>query len=105
MNRLYVVESTYTVTGTMADHRLRLPAGQIGTFLVLVAQRLRLIIELRTEKSVALPNNLTLGEFPEIAHKWVMPLATDLDAGVSLVVVGQRQPAWVHALAHAINEI
>ena len=41
MNRLYVVESTYTVTGTMADHRLRLPASQIGGFLVAVASELK----------------------------------------------------------------
>jgi hypothetical protein len=40
MNRLYVVESTYTVTGTMADHRLRLPAGQIGAFLAAIAQEI-----------------------------------------------------------------
>ena len=32
MNRLYVVENRYTVTGGMADHRLRLPASQIGAF-------------------------------------------------------------------------
>src|SRR5207247_2531880 len=30
MNRLYAVENRFTVTGGMADHRLRLPASQIG---------------------------------------------------------------------------
>ncbi len=34
MNRLYIVESTYTVAGTMADHRYRLAASQIGDYLV-----------------------------------------------------------------------
>ncbi len=29
MNRLYVVENRFTLTGAMADHRLRLPASQI----------------------------------------------------------------------------
>ena len=32
MNRLYVVENRYTVTGGIADHRLRVPASQIGAF-------------------------------------------------------------------------
>ncbi|MEO6739207.1 MAG: TAT-variant-translocated molybdopterin oxidoreductase, partial [Chthoniobacteraceae bacterium] len=30
MNRLYVVENRYTVTGGMADHRLRVQAGKVG---------------------------------------------------------------------------
>ena len=29
MNRLYVVENRFTLTGAMADHRLRCPASQI----------------------------------------------------------------------------
>ena len=41
MNRLYVVESTYTVTGTMADHRLRLSAAQIGALLVAIAREMK----------------------------------------------------------------
>ena len=32
MNRLYVVENRYTLTGAMADHRLRCPASQIPAF-------------------------------------------------------------------------
>ncbi len=32
MNRLYVVENRYTLTGAMADHRLRVPASQIPAF-------------------------------------------------------------------------
>ncbi len=32
MNRLYVVENRFTLTGAMADHRLRCPASQIAAF-------------------------------------------------------------------------
>ena len=32
MNRLYVVENRFTLTGAMADHRLRCPASQIPAF-------------------------------------------------------------------------
>ena len=37
MNRLYVVESTPTNTGGMADHRLSLKAGRIEGFARAVA--------------------------------------------------------------------
>ena len=33
MSRLYVVEPALTVTGMMADHRLRLQGGEVGGFL------------------------------------------------------------------------
>ena len=34
MNRLYMVENRYTITGGMADHRLRIPASQVRAFAV-----------------------------------------------------------------------
>ena len=37
MNRLYAVENRYTITGGMADHRLRIPASQVGAFAVQLA--------------------------------------------------------------------
>jgi len=96
MNRLYVVESTYTVTGAMADHRLRLPAGQIGAFLISVARELKADWFLQ-------------GIDPEstVPEKWVKAVAKDLRENLdrAAVIVGSRQPAWVHALAHVINEL
>src|SRR6266513_2530152 len=38
-NRLYVVENRYTLTGAMADHRLRLPASQISLVAHAIATR------------------------------------------------------------------
>ncbi len=104
-NRLYVVESTYTVTGTMADHRLRLAAGQIGCYLAALARELKSHHAGKLAKGSAIPDRL-----PEAASswplQWVEAVAKDLveHAGKSLIAVGYRQPAWVHALAHAINE-
>jgi MoCo/4Fe-4S cofactor protein with predicted Tat translocation signal len=39
MNRLYVVENRYTLTGAMADHRMRLPASQIPLITHAIATR------------------------------------------------------------------
>jgi molybdopterin-containing oxidoreductase family iron-sulfur binding subunit len=97
MNRLYVVESTYTVTGTMADHRLRLPASQVGGFLIAVTKELR-------GRFTKLPDLHDSGVLSEAAQKWVKSLAKDLAENRSAIVVGPRQPAWVHALACALND-
>src|SRR5437762_5050575 len=40
MNRLYVVENHFTLTGAMADHRLRCPASQIAAFTHALAQKI-----------------------------------------------------------------
>ena len=42
MNRLYAVEGVYSLTGAMADHRLRLQSRQIGPFLAALAAKLAL---------------------------------------------------------------
>lgn len=118
MNRLYVVESAYTVTGTMADHRLRLPSSQIGAYLVALAGGIIEAIARVHPRNHAMAFGVSLKGFPETLPtvrepfpfdaKWVDKVAKDLvgHAGLleSLIVVGPRQPAWVHALAHAINK-
>ena len=112
MNRLYVVESTYTVTGTMADHRLRLAASQVGTYLVTLAHELKTTHAAKLKKPDLLQNDLLVtipdgSRFdPALSEKWVKAVAKDLaeHAGRSLIVVGPRQPEWVHALAHTLND-
>jgi MoCo/4Fe-4S cofactor protein with predicted Tat translocation signal len=93
MNRLYAVESTPTVTGSMADHRLPLGPSAIGAFAKVIVGRLGI------EQSGAQP------EFPSRYEKWVSALARDLQAhrGSSLVIAGDQQPPEVHRLAHAMN--
>jgi MoCo/4Fe-4S cofactor protein with predicted Tat translocation signal len=93
LNRLYVVESSPTNTGTKADHRLPLRASDIEAFARAVAAQL----------GVAAGAD---GVGPEAARNWVGPLVKDLQAarGRSLVIAGEGQPPAVHAIAHAINE-
>lgn len=94
MNRLYTVENRYTVTGGMADHRLRIPASQIGHFAVALALELGI-----STAGIEVSGKVT---FPE---GWIKELAADLKAnpGRSLVLVGHRQPAAVQQLGFAIN--
>lgn len=94
MSRLYVAESTLTITGSKADHRLPLKASQIADLARLIAEKL----------GVAQVSGGAELRAPEI-DKWVEAVAKDLQShsGRSLVVVGDHQPAAVHALAHAIN--
>ncbi len=96
MNRLYAVESAYTLTGGMADHRLRVAPSQIAA---VAAQIARGIIS----------NTDLVSQIPPLQDakqlQWVEGLVADLkaSAGKSIVLAGSRQPAAVHHLALAIN--
>ena len=95
MNRLYAVEGVYSLTGAMADHRLRLESRQIAPFLAALAARL------------ALPEAASLAGagVPGVDSRWIDALAKDLLAnrGKGLIVAGERQPAAVHAAVCALN--
>jgi molybdopterin-containing oxidoreductase family iron-sulfur binding subunit len=95
MNRLYAVEGVYSLTGAMADHRLRLESRQIAPFVAALAARL------------ALPEAASLAgaSVPGVDPRWIDALVKDLLAnrGKSLIVAGERQPAAVHAAVCALN--
>lgn len=104
MSRLYVVEPAYTVTGGMADHRLRLPAVQAQDYLLALARKLAGSLEgANAELKAALEG---FRPTPEIDSRWIDLVAEDLLAnkGHSILIVGRRQPATAHALAAVIND-
>jgi MoCo/4Fe-4S cofactor protein with predicted Tat translocation signal len=93
INRLYVLESSPTNTGTKADHRLSLRASEIERFARAVAAQV----------GVAGAGEAAV---PDAARAWIGPLVKDLQnaRGRSLVIAGEGQPPVVHVLAHAMNE-
>ena len=94
MNRLYAVESSPTLTGTKADHRLALAASEIEAFAGMLAAAIG--AGGSGGGHVSNPS----------AQKFVSAIAKDLQAhrGRSAVVAGDFQPAPVHALARAMNQ-
>jgi molybdopterin-containing oxidoreductase family iron-sulfur binding subunit len=92
MNRLYVVESSLTVTGSNADHRLPVQARQVEAFARAIAAK------------VGVNAAQSGGTIP--GANWLDPLAADLmnNKGACLVLAGSRQPPVVHALANAMNQ-
>ena len=78
--RLYVAESVPSITGGMAEHRLRMRASEIESF---------------AEKLMSGSGD------PEAV------ILKDLDAfrGASIVVPGEHQTPRVHAIAHAMNQM
>jgi molybdopterin-containing oxidoreductase family iron-sulfur binding subunit len=93
MNRLYVVEPMPTPTGTKADHRLPLRAGDVEEFAWALAI------------SLGIAQGPKEGENHDI-YKWLGGIARDLQShkGASIVIAGDHQPPSVHALAHVIND-
>jgi molybdopterin-containing oxidoreductase family iron-sulfur binding subunit len=97
MNRLYAVEGVYSLTGAMADHRLRLESRQIAPFLAALAACLA--------PSEAGGASVAGTGVPGVDSRWIDALAKDLLAsrGKGLIVAGERQPAEVHAAVCALN--
>ncbi len=95
MNRLYAVESTPTITGAVADHRLPQRASQIESFARALAAQLGVKVELSGGTAHSVPD------------QWLSALIKDLQQhrGSSLIVAGDHQPPAVHALVHAMNDV
>lgn len=94
MIRLYAAEGLFSTVGSNADHRIRINSGEGVNVLKAVANAVG-------------ANDLGngAGELTDAQQKFVAALAKDLSAnkGSSIVFVGERQPAAVHALGHALN--
>ncbi len=99
MNRLYAVESTLTLTGSAADHRLRLKSSQIPAFAAALARELA-----ARGLAVPLPDGAA-PELPADAVAAVSVIADDLAAnpGAGVVLAGSGQAQDVHVLALAVN--
>ena len=91
MNRLYSVETNFSLTGIMADNRLRIKPSDVQNFVFDLARELGAIAGLKV-----------LGQ----QDKFIKALAKDLQAnkGKAIVLAGPRQPAVVHAVVALINQ-
>ena len=94
MNRLYMAESSFTITGSMADHRWRLASSHMLAFAGALASRIT------GDESYA-----ALGRHLDAKAGWIGECAADLMAnkGGCLVLAGSHLPAAVHSIAYAIN--
>jgi molybdopterin-containing oxidoreductase family iron-sulfur binding subunit len=92
MSRLYAVETTTTLFGAKADHRLAIKPSKMVDFAKAVAKALGVSgVDSNYQENAA----------------WIAALAKDLLAnkGKSVVIVGDNQPPVVHALAHLMNAV
>jgi molybdopterin-containing oxidoreductase family iron-sulfur binding subunit len=96
MNRLYAVESQFSLTGANADHRLRMRGGEVKQFAQDLAGALGAMPALNVVNNGA----------SDKRAKFLAVVAKDLKAAgaEALVIAGPRQPASVQALAALINQ-
>jgi MoCo/4Fe-4S cofactor protein with predicted Tat translocation signal len=102
MNRLYVVEALFSLTGANADHRLRVPASAV---LPIAAKIAIAILSQKTGYSTVVQALESLASKVKVDERWITECAKDLvEAGShSVVLAGYNQPFAVHLIANALN--
>ncbi len=104
MSRLYCAESMPSVTGSMAEHRLPVSSSQVPRVGLQLAAE---VMSLLPHASLPPAQAALLTPWRTHDQPWVRAAAHDLVAaqGSGLVVVGDRQPATLHVLAHVLNRM
>ncbi|MDB6024852.1 MAG: hydrogenase [Verrucomicrobiales bacterium] len=105
MNRLYVVEGLFTLTGAAADHRLGVATSQIIAVAARVATEVQRAVG---GKQIADFTEIHRSyKFTEKEEKWIAECVKDLvQHGKKCVVcAGYRQPQVVHVMSHLINQM
>nr|MBA2354579.1 TAT-variant-translocated molybdopterin oxidoreductase [Acidobacteriota bacterium] len=94
MNRLYMVESRTSNTGTKADHRIPVRAADVEA----VARSVAAGLGVAGAAAAALP--------PRVEQAWVNALVGDLQASGAraVAIAGEHQSVAVHVLTAAINQ-
>ncbi|MEK7950598.1 TAT-variant-translocated molybdopterin oxidoreductase [Luteolibacter soli] len=92
MNRLYAVESAFSLTGGMADHRLRVAPSQLAGIAAYIGR------ELGVSGGTPTTDDKTIS--------WLAPLVADLKEakGKAIVLAGSRLPDAIQTLVASINE-
>jgi molybdopterin-containing oxidoreductase family iron-sulfur binding subunit len=90
-NRLYVIETTVSNTGAIADHRLAIKPSEVEGVVRLLSARLT--------------GNSSQDVLP-VYGEWVEAVVRDLQnsRGSSLVLAGRQESPLVHALVHRVNQ-
>ena len=125
MNRLYSIESTFSLTGSNADHRLRLSHSQIEEFSFLLAQKVVELVgadsSLKSALAAIKPTGVDLaknfgpkatgkGDKKITIETLINAIANDLVADKksgksSLVLAGAKQGYRVHLISLVLNAV
>jgi molybdopterin-containing oxidoreductase family iron-sulfur binding subunit len=93
MNRLYAVETTPSLTGSLADHRLPASSFEIEA------------IAFELAREIGLSLQPAVRPLPDRHRRWVLAVANDLrqHPASGVIIAGETQPPTVHALVHLMN--
>lgn len=97
MNRLYVVESTMTITGSVADHRVAVVPSRVEAMAGALAEKL----------NVSSPLTGKTAPLTQAENQWVAAVAEDLlraAKGSTVVMTNPSQSHATRALVHLINQ-
>ncbi len=92
MSRLYMAESAFSVTGSMADHRMAVKSADVAEVGAAIARTL----------GVSVQGGAQFDDDP-----WIAAVAADLRSAGSagVAVAGDDQPERTHLIAAAINQV
>ena len=110
MNRLYAVEADFTLSGTNADHRRRLPFGMASNFIKALAYELlathSVDIKLSDSNAKSLADFISRPpSYRGIDRRFLMTMAKDLAAhrGECIILGGDQLPKEILSLIHVLN--
>src|ERR1019366_3519636 len=93
MSRMYVAESCFSITGTMADERLPLRPSRLRAITLALAEKLGVAVQ-------AEPLSADEATFVQQA---AVDLGLKMNAGKGVIAAGAHLPAELHALVYAMN--
>src|SRR5262249_28035075 len=108
MNRLYVVETTPSNTGAIADHTWEVKPSELAGIAMMIAAAIGVAgvgRPLLGKEGPFAPGSTYDASKAYGGMAWIEPLVKDLQQheGASIVLAGDNQPPIIHALAHSMN--